>query len=175
MFADPKKIISQAFIGEGMLVADFGAGTGYYTIPLAQKVGEYGKVFALDVQADHLSKIKNEATRLGLKNVEIMHVDLEHETGSGLSQALVDRVIITNVLFQTDHPEFVVAEARRVLKRTGKIVIAEWADASNPIGPHAMHVIGKSKIVSMCRSAGLTLEKEIDAGSHHFGLLMKVA
>jgi len=49
-----------------------GAGTGAYTLPLAEKVGETGRVYAVEVQKDFLTNIKNEATSRGLKNVELL-------------------------------------------------------------------------------------------------------
>ncbi len=175
MFSDPKKNISEMFIAEGMTVSDFGAGVGFYALALAEKVGEYGKVFALDVITDHLSKIQHEAERRGLKNLEVIHSDLELPNGSGLLGGSIDRVIITNVLFQTDHPERVIAEARRVIKRTGKVGVIEWIESFDMIGPHPDHVMSESETLTAFTKEGFILEKKFDSGSHHYGLLFKLA
>jgi ubiquinone/menaquinone biosynthesis C-methylase UbiE len=175
MFSDPKKNIGQMFIGEGMKVADFGAGVGFYTFALAEKVGEYGRVFALDVVGDHLVKIKKEAERKGIKHIDVVHADLEVPKGSGLPDASVDRVLITDVLFQVDHPGHVAAEAKRILKRTGKVVVIEWVESFNMIGPHPDHVMSEKETVAAFTELGFKVENNFDAGSHHYGIIFKLA
>ena len=48
-FIDPSAVIAQMDLKQGETIADFGCGTGYFSIPLAQKIGEEGKVYSLDV------------------------------------------------------------------------------------------------------------------------------
>ena len=173
MFSDPIENISHMYVAEGMHVADFGAGAGFYTLALADKVGPYGKVYAIDVQTEHLSRIQHEAERRGLKCVELVHGDLEASRGSGLTAGSVDRVIITNILFQTDHPERIAVEAKRIVKRSGKVGVVEWLESFNMMGPHPDHIISEGKVTEMFIAAGLILEEKFDAGTHHYGLLFK--
>jgi ubiquinone/menaquinone biosynthesis C-methylase UbiE len=173
MFSDPDTIINQMYISEGMTTADFGCGAGFYTIRLAKKVGPYGRVFAIDTHGDLLRKIKNESVHSGLQQVEIIQGDLESVAGSGLLSASVDRVIVSNVLFQVDNPQKVLEEAKRILKHDGKVAIVEWQDSFSQIGPHLDHVISENEIKDICEKVGLVLEGNIDAGTHHYGLLYK--
>jgi ubiquinone/menaquinone biosynthesis C-methylase UbiE len=171
MFSDPESVIAQSYVGEGMTVADFGAGAGFYALALSKRVGEYGRVFAIDVLPDHLKKLVNEASRAGLHNIEVIQSDLETEKGSGLLTASVDRIIIANTLFQADHPEKIVNEAKRVLKASGKVAVIDWVDSFNQIGPHPDNVITKDEARKHFEKAGFVLESFIDAGSHHYGML----
>lgn len=171
MFSDPGKVIEQAKVGEGMTVADFGAGVGFYAMQLARRVGPYGKVFAIDVDADYLRRIRNEASKQGINHLEVIQGDLEAKKGSGILSASVDRVIIANVLFQSDNPKAVVEEAKRILKHNGKIAVVEWADSYSQIGPHADNLLRQEDARPLFEDAGLTLESFIDAGTHHYGLL----
>lgn len=173
MFSDPLKNISQMYIGEGMHVADFGAGMGNYTLAIAKKVGEYGRVFAVDVQGEHLSALKNEAKRKKLHNIELIHSDLEQPNGSCLPDNLIDRVVIVNMLFQNEHPEQIAKEAKRILKSKGRVCVIEWIDSFNQIGPHPDHVLPREMAMKVFYDAGFELEKGFDAGSHHYGLLFK--
>ncbi|MEN9649639.1 MAG: hypothetical protein RL094_606 [Candidatus Parcubacteria bacterium] len=173
MFSDPLKNIAHMYIGEGMHVADFGAGIGHYTLAIAKKVGEYGKVFAIDVQADHLSALKNDAKRKKVHNIELIHSDLEQPNGSCLPDALIDRVVIVNMLFQNEHPEQIAKEAKRILKSKGRVVVIEWIDSYNHIGPHPDHVLQRERAQQIFMQQGFELEKGFDAGSHHYGLLFK--
>jgi precorrin-6B methylase 2 len=171
MFSEPGKVIEQLFVAEGMTVADFGAGAGFYVLPLARRVGPYGRVFAIDVQPDHLRKIKNECVKEGMNQVEVIMGDLESPKGSGLVSASVDRIVISNVLFQSENPSAVVKEAKRVLKHNGKIAVVEWIESYNQIGPHSDHVLTQEEARDIFEAEGFMLESFIDAGSHHYGLL----
>jgi ubiquinone/menaquinone biosynthesis C-methylase UbiE len=175
MFSDPDKIIKEMFVSEGMTVADFGSGVGFYTIPLARRVGPYGRVFAVDVMGDFLRKLKNEAVRSGLNNVEVIQGDLESINGSGLLTASLDRVIIANTLFQSDHPLNVVLEAKRVIKYSGKVAVIDWEDSFSQIGPHKDHLVTKEETRELFEKNGFTFESFIDAGQHHYGMLYSVA
>ncbi|MDD5318284.1 MAG: methyltransferase domain-containing protein [Candidatus Pacebacteria bacterium] len=174
MFANPKKHIAKAYIGEGMIVVDFGAAAGYHVFEAAKKVGEYGKIYALDVQTDLLRRIKNEADRQGLKNIEIIHANVERENGSGLMEHSVDRVFIINRLFQADDNASRVRmfnEALRILKPTGKLVVVDWLASFGHLGPHPDQVISRDEAATLGRQNSFVLEKEFPAGDHHYGLL----
>ena len=58
---NPGKIVSEFGVSEGMSVADFGSGAGYFTILLGQQVGKDGKVYALDVQEPPLYSVRAKA------------------------------------------------------------------------------------------------------------------
>ncbi len=171
MFSDPEKVISEMFVAEGMTVADFGSGAGFYTLLLARKVGPYGRVFSIDTNPDFLRRIKNEATRSGLQNVEVIQGDLEVEKGSGLINASVDRIVIANTLFSLKNLDEIVKEAKRVLKHDGKIAVIDWNESYGQIGPHTDHVVTKDEAREMFETEGFYLESFINAGSHHYGML----
>lgn len=174
MFSNPDTVIGQMFIAEGMSVADFGCGVGFYSLRLAKKVGHYGRVFAIDTNSDHLRKIKNESLKTGMNQIEIVQGDLEAPAGSGLLAASIDRVIISNTLFQSDKPENIIAEAKRVLKHDGKVAVVDWADSFGQIGPHRDHVLAPEKMKELFEKEGFSLIGDIDAGSHHYGFLYKI-
>lgn len=171
MFSDPEKVISEMFIAQGMTVADFGSGAGFYTLALAKKVGPYGRVFAIDSNPDFLRRIKNEAVRSGLQNIEVVQGDLESRKGSGLLSASVDRIVIANTLFSMNNLDEIVLEAKRVLKHDGKVVVIDWNESYGQIGPHTDHVVTKDEAREMFEKEGFHLESFVDAGSHHYGML----
>jgi ubiquinone/menaquinone biosynthesis C-methylase UbiE len=174
MFSNPDTVIGQMFISEGMSVADFGCGMGFYTLRLAKKVGHYGRVFAIDSHPDYLRKIKNEAVKSGHNQVEVVQGDLEMPSGSGLLASSIDRIIISNTLFQSEDPKAIISEARRVLKHDGKVAVIDWSDSFGQIGPHADHVLPEKIVKAMFEECGFAVISEIDAGSHHYGFLYKL-
>lgn len=168
MFSDPAKNIGYLDIKDAMAVADIGAGSGFYTIEVAKRVGSQGRVYAVDVQRDILDRLKNSAATIGIRNIEIVLADAEKIGGTKLREACVDRVVASNVLFQIEHKDDFVLEMRRILKPGGKILIVDWA-SSNPAGEK--YLVTKDAAVALMNKGHFKLEQEFDAGDHHYGLV----
>ncbi len=173
-FSDPESNIKQMHIAEGMTVADFGCGVGFHSLALAKHVGPKGKIYAIDIQPEHLSKLKAEAAHRGLKNIEIIHGDLEAPAGSGLLKASVDRVIVSNVLFQVDDIFLIAQEAKRVLKSSGMVAVIDWVESFKQIGPHKDRVVNYENVRKAFEATGFEFVSRLDSGSHHYGFLFKL-
>lgn len=157
------------------MVADFGAGSGAYALGIAERLQGAGHVYAIDVQQELLRRIKNEAHRKGLKNLEIIWSDLESPNGSKIAERHVDLVLISNLLFQVERKEAVLEEALRILDMRGALAIIDWSDSYGGMGPHKKEVVKKEKAKQLAESCGFELEGEFDAGAHHYGLLFRPA
>ena len=171
MFSNPDQNIAEFGIGEGMKVADLGAGAGFYSIAAARKVGNSGFVYAVEVQKTLVDKIKSNAIAEGIHNIEAIWGNIEKIGGTKLREAMADRVIVSNVLFQIeqkDRDNFCL-EAKRITKPGGKILIIDW-NAVTPLGPKEF--ITKAAAQSLFEKAGFKYEREFDAGDHHYGLVM---
>ena len=153
-------------------MADIGCGSGHLILPLADKVGSYGKVYAVDVHQDLLAKIRKEALRHKYNNVTVIACDAEKLGATGLHDHSLDRIFLTNVLFQFEHKEGAVAECKRILKKNGRVVVVDWTDSFNNLGPHKDHVATKAMAVKLFSSHGFKVDREIDAGEHHYGLVL---
>jgi SAM-dependent methyltransferase len=172
-FANPVANVAAMHIDPGMKVADFGAGSGAYVLAVSAVVGETGRVYAVDIQKDLLTRIKNNALREGRQNVDIVWGDFEKTGGSKLKDGLLDFVIMSNALFQLEHPRGAFTEAARVLKPTGRIGIVDWSDSFGGMGPRASHVVTKGKALAFAQESGFALIREFPAGAHHYGLLLR--
>lgn len=172
-FLHPERITSYLDLRPGMIVADFGAGSGYFTIPAARRVGAEGKVYAIDIQPQALGVIRSKAALEHLLQVETVWADLERPRGSHLPDGAVDFVVIANILFQAEDKAALLAEAGRVLRPGGRMAILEWDEASFPAGPPAGLRVAKASAKRLAASAGFEPDKEFEAGSHHYGLLFR--
>ena len=105
MFSDPIKNIEQCGIQAGMEIADFGSGSGHYSLAAAKALMSTGRVYAIDVNKDLLTKLKNHASREGMYNVEVIWGDLEKPRGTKLRDMSVDLVFLSNILFQLEDKE----------------------------------------------------------------------
>ncbi len=171
-FSDPEKIIQSAGIFEGMTVADFGSGMGYYTFPLARKVGDGGRVYAIDIQRSLVEAVKRVARSNGFRTVDGVVGDVDEPGGSKLADGIADVVVMANLLFQIEHKDVLVAEARRILKPKGRVLLIEWADSFGGVGPHPRDVVPRAAAERLFLAGGFTSGREVpDAGDHHYGIL----
>ena len=172
MFSDPIKNLAELDVQDGMKVADIGAGSGFYSIEAAKKVGARGLVYAVDVQQDLLERLKKSAALVGLHNIEIIWGNAEKIGGTKLRENIADRVIVSNVLFQIepkDRDNFVL-ELKRIVKPGGKLLVVDWQSGSPLTPPTAVPVMTAE---ALFQKAGWTLEKNFDAGDHHYGIIFK--
>ena len=171
-FLEPERIVRYFGLEKGDHVADFGAGHGFFTIPMARAVGGDGMIYALDVQKSVLDIIRARAKLEHLLNIEPLWADLDESGGSRLKDKYLDFVLIASTLFQTEKKEIMLKEAYRVLRSGGRLAIIEWEQNSN-LGPPRETKVKKDLVKNLALAAGFQLDREFEAGSHHYGLLFK--
>jgi FkbM family methyltransferase len=169
MFTDPVKNLKQFGLAENMVVADLGAGTGFYTMALAQMVPQ-GKVYAIEIQKDFLKTLKNKIKDAHLNNVDCFVGDIEKIGGTLLKEGVVDAVVVSNVFFQLENQHNLVKEIKRILKMEGKVLVIDWSDASS-IHSKLKKIISKEKMQEMFENEGFVFYKYINAGEHHYGMI----
>jgi ubiquinone/menaquinone biosynthesis C-methylase UbiE len=172
MFSDPQRNIHELGLSAGRTVADFGAGSGFYSIEAARVVGSSGRVYAIDAQKDLLERLRKDAHKQHL-GIDVIAGNLEKLGGSKIRESSCDAVIASNILFMVEDRKSFLLEAKRVLKPNGKLLLIDWAGSFSGMGPHANHVIYKDDAVKLCLSVGFTLDREIHAGSHHYGIIFR--
>lgn len=173
MFSDPVKNVEQCGIQSGMEVADLGSGSGTYSIALAKALLSTGKVYAIDIHRDLLTRLKNTAVNQGLYNIEVIWGDIDKPKGTKLRDSSVDMVFLCNILFQLEDKEGVVEETKRILKPGGRVLVVDWTDSYAGLGPKQQAIVKKETAKEMFESSGFHLEKEISAGAHHYGFIYK--
>ncbi len=173
MFTDPRHNIEQLGISDGAIVADFGAGSGFYSMEAALAVAPTGKVYAVDVQRDLLERLKKEAKEHHIFNIEIIAGDLEKLGGSKLREGSCDVVIASNILFMIGDKKNFLLEASRVLKPKGRLLVIDWAASFSQIGPHSAHVFYKDDALKLCRETGFVFDREIHTGAQHYGIIFR--
>lgn len=173
MFSNPVKNVEEFDLNPGFKVADFGSGSGFYVMEAAKKVGDKGKVYAIDVQKDLLNKLKDEAIKSNLFNVEIVWSDLDEVKGSGLTDNFLDAVIASNILFQISDKKVLVAEIWRVLKKGGRVLAVDWLDSFGGLGPQSSDIFSKEEAEDLFKKFGF--EKVIELGEidHHWAIIFR--
>jgi ubiquinone/menaquinone biosynthesis C-methylase UbiE len=136
----PDKAIALLGLPKGATVADIGAGNGYITWRLAEKVGPTGKVFAVDIQAEMLDMLRRNMQQRNLKNVEPV---LSTFDDPKLPANTIDLAILVDVYHEFSEPQKMLRHIREALKPDGRLVLLEYRgeDPSVPIRPeHKMTV-----------------------------------
>jgi 2-polyprenyl-3-methyl-5-hydroxy-6-metoxy-1,4-benzoquinol methylase len=170
-FLDPSTIVGEFGVTPGMSIADFGCGSGYFTILVAQKTGTSGKVYALDIMESALDAVRLKAKAARLDNIETVHTNLEVIGSSSLSDRSQDMVLLANVLFQSNKKEEIFKEANRILKSNAKMIVIDWNKGGAGFGPPDHLRTDDIAIQNLGVSTGFTFEKSLDAGKFHYGLI----
>lgn len=171
MFSNPEKNIAQLGLREGMIVADFGAGLGLYSKFASQKVGDNGKVYAIEVQKNLVKKLEDEIKIWEISNITVIWGDIEIKDGTKIADDSVNVVIISNVLFQSEDKLGIADEAKRVLKKDGKVLVVDWSESFGGMGPSLDHVINEDKAKQLFSQRGFKFVKNIVVSDHHYGII----
>jgi len=172
-FLHPERIIGALEIQNGSIIADFGAGHGYFTIPLGRATGPDGKVYAIDIQKAGLTVVQTKAKLEHLLHIEPVWADLDRPNGSRLPEASVDLVLMANILFQSEKKSDMMQEAYRVLKAGGRAFVIEWKPNEASFGPPVHLRVSAPTVQNMAVHTGFIFEREVPVGSHHYGLIFR--
>jgi ubiquinone/menaquinone biosynthesis C-methylase UbiE len=148
----PVQAVLDAVGACGMLnVADIGAGTGYFTLPLAARVAP-GKVFAVDPSAELLEVIRGRLAQPDApKNVELVAGE---DSATGLEDASCDLIFLSAVWHEIDDHAGALREFLRIGAPNAKLAIIDWRpDGICPPGPPLEHRIARAEV-----------EREVEAG-----------
>ena len=118
---DPVKTLQGAGIRSGQTVLEVGCGTGFFTIPAAQLIGDQGSLLATDVMAGYLEQVSEKVRNEGLTNVQILNRD---GLKTGLDSDSIDVVLLFGVVPYPSLPlNRLLPEMHRVLKLDGRLAV----------------------------------------------------
>jgi ubiquinone/menaquinone biosynthesis C-methylase UbiE len=153
----PERVLRALGLRRGHVIADVGAGPGFWTIPLARRVGRRGHVFALDPEPAALDVLRRRVAKAGVHNVTPV---LNDDTAPMLPDNACDLAVIVNVYHHFAEPARFLRHMARCLKRGGRLVNIDWADRDTPKGPPAHRRIPPAVFLRHARRAGLELVTE---------------
>jgi SAM-dependent methyltransferase len=130
----PSKAIALLELAPDAVIADIGAGSGYYSFRIAPKVPR-GRVVAVDIQPEMLDFLRKESARLGIGNVQ-PHLGAIDDVK--LPPDSLDAALMVDAYHEFDHPVEMLASLRSALKPRGRIYLLEYReeDPKVPIKPH---------------------------------------
>ncbi len=155
----PEQIMDALYIGEGSVVADVGAGGGWFTVRLARRVGPNGVVYAEDVQQLMLQAIEGRVRGEGLRNVKMV-------LGTALDARLPDRsldaVLIVDTYHEMEQPVALLRNLAKDLKPAGLIGFVDFKKDGFGPGPTMEERTDPERIIRDAQAAGLELKRRED-------------
>jgi ubiquinone/menaquinone biosynthesis C-methylase UbiE len=160
-------LIRRLDIAPGMRIADVGAGTGYFALPMARAVAPGGQVFAVDIQPEMLEHLRSRLE----PGLPVTLVQGE-ATRTTLEDGAVNLALLANVWHEIDDRDASLTEMERILRPGGCLAILDWRpDVEHPPGPPTEHRIAASAVQSALRARRWKVEKPEPAGRFSYLVL----
>jgi ubiquinone/menaquinone biosynthesis C-methylase UbiE len=142
-------------IGEGSVVADLGAGGGWFTVRLARRVGPNGKVYAEDIQREMIVAIQRRVESEGLRD----RVEMKLGTPSDpqLPVGSLDAALIVDAYHEMEQPVRLLSSVKRSLKPQGRIGIVNFTKEGHGPGPPMEDRVDAERVIRDAEAAGLRL------------------
>jgi SAM-dependent methyltransferase len=168
----PEQIMDTLRIAEGSVVADLGAGSGWFTIHLARRVGPNGVVYAEDIQPPMIEFIGQRARR---DNLTWVRPILGTATDPNLPAGIVDAVLIDDVYHELEDPVTFFRNAAKSLKPQGLIGVVDFLPGGGGPGPAPDERPDPLAVIKAAEAAGLQLQKREDIPPFLFLLVFERA
>jgi ubiquinone/menaquinone biosynthesis C-methylase UbiE len=148
----PERVVAALRLRRGMVVADVGAGTGYFSRRFAAAIGPKGRVIALDIEAGMLEELRRRA--LDARNLETRTVAPDDPK---LAPHSVDLIFVCNTGHHLPDRVRYYGKLRRALRPAGRLVLIDFYRRELPIGPPVAEKVSRAQTLSEAQAAGFRL------------------
>jgi len=164
---NPEEILNTVDLRPTFVAVDLGCGSGFFTVPLSQRVQ---KVYAIDVQEKMLEFLRKKIRKLKITNVEPL---LSKSNEIPLGDESVDFLVSINTLHEFDDKETMIEEMKRVLKRGGIVLIVDFKKKDTGFGPPVAVRVSKKQAKNLFEKKGFTILKMQELMYHYLLVFSK--
>jgi len=162
MWQQPQRVMNAIGVKPGMVIGDLGAGEGYFTLRLAERVGEGGRVYANEIDREYLALIKVRCEEAGLGNVTTV---LGTEEAPGFPPGELDMILMVNVYHFLEDPITYLQHTKKGLKPGGELIIIQWETEKMALehpdmSPSERQKYAKKPLLDNVKAAGYELVRE---------------
>jgi ubiquinone/menaquinone biosynthesis C-methylase UbiE len=170
-YQKPQQVMQALAIREGEVIADIGAGSGYFAVRLAHHAGSTGRVYAVDVNPEMIRHLQARVRDLKLPNLRPV---LARPDDPMLPEP-VDRFVIVNVWHHIENQPAYLQLLGKGLKPGGQIVMIDYHKRELPVGPPLEMKIAREDLLRQMESHGFRLAKEHTFLPHQYFLVFEPA
>jgi ubiquinone/menaquinone biosynthesis C-methylase UbiE len=156
---DPDRAVEELKLRPGMVVADVGAGVGYMSIRMARKIGPTGKVYATDLQPEMLAKLRDNAAKEKLSNIEPVQGAVDDPK---LPANALDLVLMVDVYHEFSQPQTMIRKIRSSMKSDGRLVLLEYRAEDPKVPILADHKMSVAQVKMELEPEGFKLAEVIE-------------
>ncbi len=168
---DIDEIMYRMRLRTGDAVADIGAGSGYFTIPFARKVGTEGLVYAEDIQQEMLDYISKKVDELEIKNIRIVLGKVDDPL---IPNNSIDHAFIANTYHELARPLLLLKNLKNDLRSDGKLVIIDWDPTKEcPFGPPLEEKVPEDIVIKEAEDSSFNFLEKHDYMPYHYFLIFK--
>lgn len=156
---DTVRMMRELKLKPEQVVCDMGCGNGYYTLKIAQRVGPKGLVYAVDIQPEMLSLLKERAASERVHNVKPILGTLIDPL---LPEGSCDLILCVDVYHEFSHPEHMLKAIRKALKPDGRLLLVEFRMEDGKVPIKMEHKMSKEQILKELPPNGFKLAEQFD-------------
>ena len=155
----PSMALDALELKPGMVVADIGAGSGYYSSRIAKRVGPTGRVYATDIQQGMIDILDRRITAEGLTNVTTVLGGMDDPR---LPPASIDLAIMVDVYHELQQPQLFLQRLKGTFKPNGRLVLLEFRKEDPKVPILEVHKMSVAEVKQEMEAEGFVLDKVID-------------
>lgn len=167
----PDEVIAALDLKPGETLADIGAGSGYFSFRLARKVGDTGRVYAVDINSDMILFMNRTIRDKKIKNVTTI---LSAPDDPLLADASINRFFICNTWHHVQNRPRYMALMKKMLKPGGQVIILDYKKKQLPVGPPPEMKRAKKEVIAEMETGGFKLAKDHDFLPYQYFLVFAV-
>lgn len=167
LYLKPESVLMGLGLQRSMTAVDIGAGTGFFSLPMARIVGPRGKVFAVDIEGEMINELRLKIQKRAVWNVEVLSSTEDH---IDLPDSIADFVLLACVLHELEGLG-TLHEARRILRPNGVMGVVDWRKVETSMGPPIEHRLSEAEAASLIQRAGFRSGETTLAGPYHYSFV----
>ena len=170
-YQKPHEVMEALAVKDGEVIADIGAGSGYFSVRLAHHVGKAGRVYAVDVSPEMIGHLHRRVRDMALLNVSPILAPPDDP----LLPEPVDRFLIVDVWHHIEDQAGYLAKMKERLKPGGQVVMIDFQKRELPVGPPVGMKIAREALIAQMEAHGFRLAKEHTFLPYQYFLVFDVA
>ena len=155
----PSKALDALDLKPGMVVADIGAGSGYYSSRIARRIGPAGRVYATDIQPGMIEILEQRIRNQNLTNITTVLGGMDDPR---LPPGAIDLAIMVDVYHELQQPQLFLQRLKGAFKPDGRLVLLEFRKEDPKVPILEVHKMSVAEVKQELEAEGFVIDKVID-------------